>query len=543
MNHGPRRRAGGFTLVELMVVLVIVLLISAVALPAIIPALSNRQVTSAAQILQAGLVAARDAAVRANAPRGIRLLPDPVFNGQGGPLAYNRFIAIEPAPDLSDDSENGSATFPGTDPVTGLETWSWVDPNTGNATNTPPPFPFPRPLDTTMLGMARGNYPFWPAGSGNPRSVLMVTQAVFITNMPTRGFNPPTSWFWNVRIGDRFRFNDAGAYYTVVGPMTIPNPEFFVNDGPGMTGSLRQNYADALGNVSASLPQFLFLVNGFDDDGDGYVDNGVNGVNENANFITGGALSTTAGTPPVPAVDEIVPTSPTMPGEWTEVETYLGNQSVQSTSHVKTFDLVNTSGTPAGPTPVLVSPWVKWTITRRPVPADSAQEVNLPSATVIDATTYDQPNRERSRLPVDTNTGYVDILLNPAGQVVPTTTYSNPGGFSMDQSFYHFWISDRTDVHGLNETGSTAAPKLPIPQASVVYDPSTSTNVVPTYTGVTTYLKKDRQLVTLYSRTGQVLTNSIENFDFLHAFGFRTTASYDAGQPFSEAQFGIREAK
>ncbi len=50
--------------------------------------------------------------------------------------------------------------------------------------------------------------------------------------------NEPTSWFWNIRIGDKIRIGNSGQYYTVIGPMTQPNPELFVNDGPAGTSPL-----------------------------------------------------------------------------------------------------------------------------------------------------------------------------------------------------------------------------------------------------------------------------------------------------------------
>jgi prepilin-type N-terminal cleavage/methylation domain-containing protein len=85
---GHRR---GFTLVELLVVMVIILAISVVALPSVIHAIGDRQMGEAARLVQASLAGARDAAIHANAPRGIRLLPDPAFaiarlsNGQLDP--------------------------------------------------------------------------------------------------------------------------------------------------------------------------------------------------------------------------------------------------------------------------------------------------------------------------------------------------------------------------------------------------------------------------------------------------------------------------
>ena len=51
-----------------------------------------------------------------------------------------------------------------------------------------------------------------------------------------------------------------------------------------------------------------------------------------------------------------------------------------------------------------------------------------------------------------------------------------------------------------------------------------------------TFLKKDRQLVTLFARSGHVVTNSIETFDATNNFE-------GANAPFLDAQLGIREAK
>src|SRR5271157_317632 len=108
-----RRRAGrrGFTLIELLVAMLIILLVSAVVLPTVIPAISHRQVSEAARILQGALAGARDTAINTNSPAGIRLLPDPVFNGINPStgtldptriLAANRYIPIQLAPDYSE---------------------------------------------------------------------------------------------------------------------------------------------------------------------------------------------------------------------------------------------------------------------------------------------------------------------------------------------------------------------------------------------------------------------------------------------------------
>jgi prepilin-type N-terminal cleavage/methylation domain-containing protein len=226
----------GFTLIELLVVLVIILLVSIAALPTVLSALSHRQVSEGARVLQAQLAGARDAAIRDNAPRGIRLLPDPTLNGvnpQTGqldpslPLAANRMIPIGAAPDYTE----GSLSI------------------------------YPPSSYTAAIRTVNGY-------AGCP--CLVIEEAVLGSN----GFpNPPTSWFWNIRVGDKIQIGNVGAWYTVVGPMTQQNAELFVNVGPPGTQSPLQR--------GATFPEFLLLVNGRDDNGNGLVDEGFNGRDDN----------------------------------------------------------------------------------------------------------------------------------------------------------------------------------------------------------------------------------------------------------------------
>ena len=104
----------------------------------------------------------------------------------------------------------------------------------------------------------------------------------------------------------------------------------------------------------------------------------------------------------------------------------------------------------------------------------------------------------------------MDILLNPNGTVVPTTEYSSPSSFGMNSAFYHFWLAERGDL--FDPVANTGIPYLlPMVPGS-------------TYAGGTPYpntndplgtraLKGERRLMTLYTRTGQLVTNQVETFD------------------------------
>ncbi len=277
MDKGQRTKdKRGFTLVELLVVILIILIVSVAALPVVIPAVSHRQVSEAARILQGALVGAHDTAIHNNAPAGIRLLPDPAFNGINPntglldptlPLAANRIIPIEPAPDYSE----GMVSIV-------------KDTATGS------PFPFAAavsmPYPNSMLNTGNGVI---------TNAVLMVEECPI---NPSTGLpNEPTSWFWNIRIGEKLQIGNAGQIYTVVGPMALGqntgNPDLFINDGPpGQTPQLQRTYLGPTGQVGPFSVEYLFLVNGQDDaPQDGFVDNLWNALtfstlNNNGNSLT-----------------------------------------------------------------------------------------------------------------------------------------------------------------------------------------------------------------------------------------------------------------
>ena len=100
--------------------------------------------------------------------------------------------------------------------------------------------------------------------------------------------NPPTSWFWNIRVGDKIQINNAGPWYTVVGPMVVypTNPVTLgrtpscssTSAPPGTTSPLTRTRPKPARRLT---PSILFLVNGQDDNNNGWIDEGWDGVDNN----------------------------------------------------------------------------------------------------------------------------------------------------------------------------------------------------------------------------------------------------------------------
>src|SRR5262249_37989313 len=113
-----------------------------------------------------------------------------------------------------------------------------------------------------------------------------------------------------------------------------------------------------------------------------------------------------------------------------------------------------------------------YTIQRRPTPVANAREISLPTNVVIDLTSWNNAIQERSQFPIgviNQFTGYVDILLNPNGTVVPTTLYSAPASFGMSSAFFHFWLAERSDVAAIQVDATNN--QVPLVTGQPVYLP------------------------------------------------------------------------
>ena len=326
-------------------------------------------------------------------------------------LTYSRLVPIEPGPDYIDGSVSILYDAPG-NPFTSTYYSRYPSLPPNNTLNLPYPYGGPQPL---------GSASFAAVGLPVPKGrVLRVEECAYtvlnynsstgLTGNPIAIPNPPTNWWWNVRIGDKIQINGTGQAYTVVGPLTVcpqnpatpnQNPELFVNDGlPGTASGLVRIYANGNNNANqvTAHVEFLYVVNGQDDDGDGYIDDGFDGVNND--YVNG---SDDVSTP----FDGNG--NPSMYGEW-ETENWVGSlQALNNPDNPRIYNNVLTGGTVpivTGNDPSNPGYNLTYTIARRPVVSPGVRETILPGPVVIDATTWitaqgPNPTGERSRLPID----------------------------------------------------------------------------------------------------------------------------------------------
>lgn len=91
-----RRNRAGFTLVELLVVIGIILLLAVMTLYAVRLSVNNDKVRGAARQVQSALAGARDRAIHAREPRGVRFILDASQNGSSAGRTVSSLAYIKP---------------------------------------------------------------------------------------------------------------------------------------------------------------------------------------------------------------------------------------------------------------------------------------------------------------------------------------------------------------------------------------------------------------------------------------------------------------
>lgn len=566
----PERR--GFTLTELLVVIAIILIVSVATLPVVLPALNQRQVSESALLLQAELSRARDQAVRSNAPRGFRLLPssDPRFaffdysklsnsaDDDGDGLtdeldesyrptpAYDRMIPIEAGPVYRE------GTFTYKKPVSSLVPAGITDPATGVAVigGSASDFRYRPTLNSPFTHPLGSNTAAFSYGMMGTDSVFRRTwQVIFETKQRQVGtagpFVPtnPTSWFWNLRRGDKIRLGGDQRELTVVGPMLVPkgpnNPEGFINFGPQSTvpglpppyqslpNQPLQEFLVVLDGIDNPEPHSILptlipdgyvdeAFDGIDNDGDGIIDPGFNGLDDNGNGI----------------YDE--------PAEVLLSRTSAGAFIYLGLEWEPEADLTNTQA-PTGSTVPITDEDLRYAAYPGVVVSRGAREINLPGGAVIDMTTWNTTG-ERSRLPVNPQTGNVDILVAPSGQLLQPF-----GGefvpYPTSVPFIHFWITDVDGVVAPNDqTGNQVPYLLPMPEGTPGYPlrASMGTGALLDTTG--RKLEGNQRLVSVNTRTGQIVTTT-PVFDIRDWDADQTASNHNPAaleRPYLDAQAGVK---
>jgi hypothetical protein len=394
-----------------------------------------------------------------------------------------------------------------------------------------------------------------PTGPIRTWLVLCESKTTVVSGVPIP--NSPTSWFWNVRVGDRLQIGASGPIYTIAGPdLTgrrpnpnlngLANPERYVNWGPPTGFSSVPSNLDLNGDGFPDQ-EFLILLNGRDDDGDGYVDEAFDGIDNDGDGLVD------------PGFNGIDDNGNGIVDEPQEMFIHMVGGSVtyvtgQGLGVLNEFEQESAPfGLPAFQ-PAVARDSAP-TILRRPLPSPKARELSLPTGVLIDMTSaspFDPIDIwERSRLPVDWNTGYVDIMINPNGQITASTYGGQSRGLSADVPFLHFWITDAEDVLEPDYTRmySSRTPPAPAPPPIQPILPLPEGTRLPNgevARGEGT-LKGHRRLVSVNTRTGQITTSTPTTFDISGLVWTTTTnppvdtRAIVLGRPYRQAEAGVKE--
>ncbi|WP_169980512.1 pilus assembly FimT family protein [Tautonia rosea] len=463
----PRR--SGVTLTELLVVISIILILSAAALPTAYVTFAERAVSEGASMVQANISMTRDRAAGTGQAQGVRFLPDPDLTDLStGVVVSNRMVTLTTPPNYSEG------------------------------------------LVVPVVEV------FTPAFTGLPFEIRRLS--VYGAKTDNDGVpSSPTAWHFNIRQGETLRIGGGGNQFTIAGPITVGpqsgNPERFINRT--VNGQFSGAQVQALPISTDPTYEILYLVNGRDDSGNGYVDPhfdgidnngdtvtdpGYNGLDDNGNSLVDEPAELLLGLPAFSP--EYETDDPILRAfEWARV-----NGEQDGTGIPLLRPLANLGVLPVS----ILDPSVRryrYVVSRRPSAATDSREYTLPGGAVIDFTTLGllDPNiiPERSRVPIDPVTGIVDLMIYPNGQVVPSTPFGLRQSMTTGFPFYFLWIAAREDVHA-PPAGATAAnqPLLPMPREYNLPRPE--------------FLEGYRRMVTISPNSGHSSVSEIAVFNPLN---------------------------
>lgn len=485
----------GFTLIEMLIVIAIVLLISSVMIPVALSALGEQEISGAASTVQAAFSLTRDQATREGRPVGLRLVPDPLINDQTtGRIAANRILVLQVPPNHSDGQAEKIKAVAELVPGVSIQRIMAVQNKTETVPGTAPPIYLP---------------------------------------------GAPTSWYGNIRQGERLAFGDAGNEYIVAGPTYLfrdqEGYDIARNLDPNSTSGVvinpeRFTFGDLNGDPtdgiqSRALPsnvfaEYLLLVNGFDDDGDGYTDEGFDGVNNNNDYYPSDYAVVELRLQPIidPGYNGIDDDRDGYVDEMDELVLYY-DTATRSFGYSLTLGEYEPEDFRGSKT----NDPQHYSIQRRPLPSADGRDIQLPGNAVIDLSSSNLGFMlsERSKVPYDPMTGYVEFLIYPTGQIVPS---NHTGNFtsSVEYPSFYLWIAERDDVQeplwGVNPAAAAVPPfkyRYAMPRGTPFYlDHNNDGQIDTAFADKSgSYLEGDRRMVVVSPRSGHAAVTPIIGFD------------------------------